>query len=221
MKTCVVVAAYNEEKRLASVVRDLKKAGYDWVVIVDDGSSDKTASIAEKAGATVLQHIINRGQGAALRTGIHYAADYGAEAIVTFDADGQHQVSDIPRLLKPIEDGKADIVFGSRFLGKAVNITAGKRFVLKLGALVMWIFSGIRLTDSHNGLRALNKKAAKRIVITFDGMEHASDFVEETGRNHLRWKEVPVTIVYHEKGQHPLKAIRMGFKLLARKVFGW
>lgn len=223
MKTVIIIAAYNEEKRIAAVVKDVKKHGWRWVVVVDDGSKDNTYLAAKKAGADVLSHIINRGQGAALRTGMNYAIKNGADVLVTFDADGQHLPSEIQKVVKPVIEGRRDVALGSRFLGtsRTVNISAAKRTVLKLGAFVTYVFSGIKLTDSHNGFRAFNRKAAKRINITFDRMEHASEIIEEIAKHHLTYTEVPVTIIYHEAGQHPLRSIKIGLKLLARKVFGW
>ena len=223
MKTAIVIAAYNEAKRIGKVVSDVKHAGYRWVIVVDDGSKDATAKVAEKAGADVLRHIINRGQGASLRTGIHYALEKGADVIVTFDADGQHLAREIRKVAKPVVEGRRDVTLGSRFLGssQAVNISAGKEFVLKLGAFVTYVFTGLKLTDSHNGFRAMNRKAARRISITFDRMEHASEIVEEIAKHHLTYTEVPVTIIYHEEGQHPLNSIKMGVKLVVRKVLGW
>jgi polyprenyl-phospho-N-acetylgalactosaminyl synthase len=221
MKTAIVIAAYNEAEHIAQVIKDVRAQGYSWVVVVDDGSDDATYDLAKKAGADVLRHIINRGQGAALRTGIHYALTHNAEVIVTYDADGQFIASDIKRVAKPVVEGRRDVALGSRFLGHAKNMSLGKAFVLKVGALVTYIFSGIRLTDSHNGFRAFSRKAAKKIRITFDEMEHASEIIEEIAKHRLTYTEVPVTVIYHEPGQHPLRSIRMGLKLVLHKVFGW
>lgn len=221
MNTAIVIAAYNEQGSVGNVVREVKKAGYPWVIVVDDGSKDKTYDEAVKAGADVLQNVINRGQGAALRAGINYALQEGADIIVTYDADGQFRANEIGRVIEPVKKGRADITLGSRFLGETVNISTGKKLVLKLGALVTFIFSGIMLSDSHNGFRALNRKAASKIRITFDRMEHASEIIEEISTWRLKYEEVPVTVIYHEAGQHPLKSIKMGIRLVAKKVLGW
>jgi polyprenyl-phospho-N-acetylgalactosaminyl synthase len=220
-KTAIVIAAYNEAKNVAQVVKDVKAAGYKWVVVVDDGSKDATYTAAKKAGADTLKHVINRGQGAALRTGINYAVEHGADYVVTYDADGQFIAGEIDKVLKPVIEGRRDVTLGSRFLGRAKNISTSKRFVLKLGALVTYIFSGIKLSDSHNGFRAMNRRAAKKIHITFDRMEHASEIIEEIAKHKLTYTEVPVTVIYHHPGQHPIKSIKMGLKLIAKKVFGW
>ncbi len=221
MKLAVVIAAYNEAKHIEEVVRGIRKEGHSWVIVVDDGSHDATSALAKKAGAEVLRHAINRGQGAALRTGFHYAYEHGADVAVTFDADGQFLPSEIAKVAKPVLEGRRDVALGSRFLGTAKNISPAKRIVLKLGALVTYVFSGIRLTDSHNGFRALSRKALKHIHITFDEMEHASEIIEEIAKHKLTYTEVPVTVIYHEPGQHPMRSIKMGVRLVLHKVFGW
>lgn len=220
-KVAIVIAAYNERARLGPVVQGVIKAGYPWVIVVDDGSTDSTSAVATRAGADTLRHPINRGQGAALRTGIDYALEHGADFIVTYDADGQFVPEDIPAILLPVTSGRVDVALGSRFLGKAIGIGPGKKFVLKLGALVTLIFSGVRLSDSHNGLRCLSRGAAQAIRIRFDRMEHASEIIDEIAKHRLRYEEVPVTVIYHEAGQHPLRSIKMGLKLVFWKVFGW
>lgn len=218
----VVIPAYNEEKVIKSVISDLKKEDYKNIIVVDDGSKDKTSEIAKKEKVTTIRHIINRGQGAALRTGIDYALSKGADIIFTFDADGQHQAKDIKRLIKPILDKKYDVALGSRFIGKGMsNVPFFRRFILKLGALVLRIMYGAKLTDSHNGFRALSRKAAEKIKITSNGMEHASEIIEEIMRNKLRYIEIPVTIKYTEysklKGQSSLNAFKILFKMLIKR----
>src|SRR5262249_25034634 len=162
----VVVAAYNEEPRLAATLAGLRGRGYDNVVVVDDGSRDHTREVALASGAWVLRHLLNLGQGAALQTGIRFALDRGAGTVVTFDADGQHDPDQIPALAAPVRDGTADIALGSRFLGQAENIPFTRKLVLKGGVLFTRLFSGIKVTDTHNGFRALSRAAAEKIVIT-------------------------------------------------------
>jgi glycosyltransferase involved in cell wall biosynthesis len=218
MKVFIVIAAYNEQKKIGSVIRQLK--GYD-VVVVDDGSKDQTYSIAKKANVHVLRHVINRGQGAALKTGIDYALSNGADMIVTFDADGQFLASEIPKVLQPIKDRKADITIGSRFLGRTVNMPLFKRLVLKLGVVVVYLLYGIKVTDSQCGFRAFTKEAASKISLKSDGMEHAGEFMWEIMRNSLRYKEVPITVIYDEyslgKGQSWTNSLRLGLKMLFRR----
>lgn len=217
----VVIAAYNEAEKVGAVVAGLKREGYRNTIVVDDGSRDETAARARAAGAMVLQHALNRGQGAALKTGIDAALAMGAQQIVTFDADGQHDPREINDLLKPVQQGAVDIALGSRFLTKRSRVPFLKRVVLKGGILFTWLFSGIRLTDAHNGFRALSRSAAQRIAIHHDRMEHASEIVEEIRRKHLRFREIPVTIKYtaysQQHGQSPLNSLRIAGNLLLRK----
>ena len=217
----ITIAAYNEEKSIAKVVKGLRKHGYRRIIVVDDCSRDDTGKQAEKAGAIVLRHPINLGQGAALKTGIDYALQHGADIIITFDADGQHLPEDIPTLIQPIVKGDVEIALGSRFLGGS-DVPFMKRLVLKGGILFTWIISGIRLTDTHNGLRALSRGAAQKIQIRQNRMEHASEIIDEIHRKRIPFKEVPVTIRYTryslEKGQSVLNAFEIAFKMIIRKL---
>jgi len=194
----IVVAAYNEEKNIPRVVSGLLKAGYNDIVVVDDGSKDNTCEAAVKAGATALQHVVNRGQGAALKTGIDYALEQGADIIVTFDADGQHRIEDLPAIIKPVVMDVSDITFGSRFI-KKTKVPLMRRVLLKGSVLVLLLFYGIKMTDAHNGFRAMSRRAAEQINITADRMAHASEFVEETRRLGLRYKEIPITVKYTDE----------------------
>ena len=220
MRSFVVIAAYNEEAHVGAVVRDVKTHGFD-VIVVDDGSADGTAREAEKAGAIVLRSPINRGQGSALRTGINHALDAGAEAIVTYDADGQFVADEIASLIEPIEAG-ADVVLGSRYLDRqAVNLSAQKRLAHTLGRIWTWLFSGRWYSDPQCGLRAMSASAARTITITIDRYTHASEILDEIARHRLRVREVPVTVIYHRRGQSSLAAITIGVRMLIRKVVEW
>lgn len=217
----VVVPAYNEAACVGRVVEQLRRV-YPNVIVVDDGSSDETAAIARGAGACVLRHAVNRGQGAAIQTGIEYALQRGAEYVVTFDADGQHDVADIRRLLEPIVRGRCDIALGSRFLGEALDLPASRRILLQLGVLFTRLTSGARLTDTHNGLRAFRRRAAQKIEITLDGMAHASELIDQIARSGLAYMEVPVTIRYTEysraKGQSSRGAVKIALHYLLGRV---
>ena len=216
----IVVPAYNEAHAVAEVVSALRLA-YANVVVVDDGSSDDTATEAEAAGATVVRHLMNRGQGAALQTGIDYGLKCGADTIVTFDADGQHRVDDVGALLAALDESNADIVIGSRFLGADREIPFLRRLLLRAGALFMRITSQVQLTDTHNGLRAFRRRAAQQIRITLDGMAHASEIVDQIYLHNLRVIEVPVVIRYSEysrrKGQSGFAAFRIVFDYLLKR----
>lgn len=218
----IVIAAYNEEKRITQVIDSLKEQGYQNIVVVDDGSRDKTADVAECAGATVLHHVINRGQGAALKTGMDFALRNNAGIIVTFDADGQHQANEIAVLTAPVQTGEVEAALGSRFLEKKSNVPWHREAMLKGGAFVIWLFYGIQLTDSHNGFRALKKDALQKLELKADRMEHASEILEQIAAKKIKYKEVPVTITYTDyslqKGQSSLAAFGILWNMIKNKV---
>ncbi len=195
MKTAVVIPAFNESRQVRAVVMGVKSY-VDMVVVVDDGSIDDTAVQALSVGAMVLRHIVNRGQGAALKTGIDYALGQGADVIITFDSDGQHDPADIPLLLQALKSGQYEVALGSRFLSTVSNVPWLRRLVLKVGVLFTKIVSGIKVTDTHNGLRALSAQAAERINITQDKMAHASEILDEIATKNISFTEVPVNIIY-------------------------
>jgi glycosyltransferase involved in cell wall biosynthesis len=216
----VVVAAYNEGARIGATLEGLCRRGYP-VVVVDDGSHDDTAAVAARHPVWILRHALNRGQGAALQTGIDFALRQGAAVVVTFDADGQHDAADVEAVVRPVREGAADVALGSRFLGGAVGLPPARRLVLRLGVLFTWAFSGVRVSDTHNGFRALSAGAARRIRITHDRMAHASEILDQVRSLGLRYVEVPVTITYSretlDKGQSSWNALRIAGQLLLRR----
>lgn len=212
----VVVPAYNEATVIGAVIADLRRQIKN-VVVVDDCSSDATASVAQSAGAVVLRHVINRGQGAAIQTGLEFALRRGATAIVTFDADGQHAADDLPVLLRPIHEGNADFVLGSRFAGGSV-VPPLRRATLKFAVVFTRLTSGLRVTDAHNGLRAFSRRGAEAIHIRLDRMAHASEMMDQIRSSGLPYTEVPVRVRYTEytrrKGQRGVHALRVAFDYL-------
>jgi glycosyltransferase involved in cell wall biosynthesis len=213
----VVVPAYNEGLVIGAVVGELRAAGRN-VVVVDDCSSDGTGAAAAAAGARVLRHPVNLGQGAALQTGIRYALMQEADCIVTFDADGQHRAEDIAVMIETQAATGADVVLGSRFLGRTENMPPLRRVVLKLAALFTRLTSGIAVTDAHNGLRLLTRRAAARIRITQDRMAHASEIADQIGSLGLSVAEAPVTIVYTEYSLHKGQTLANAFNILAELI---
>jgi polyprenyl-phospho-N-acetylgalactosaminyl synthase len=216
--TWIVIAAYNEGAVIRGVVAEVVRAGWP-VVVVDDGSRDTTVAEARAGGAIVVRHAVNLGQGAALQTGIDYAIRRGAESIVTFDADGQHNAGDIPALVEAL--GGADIALGSRFLGKEVEgASAGRLALLRTATLVSNGLSGLKLTDAHCGFRALRASAAPALRIMQDRMAHASELLRKIRNSGLRVVEVPVTVRYTEhsmsKGQGGAQAVRILFDYFFR-----
>jgi glycosyltransferase involved in cell wall biosynthesis len=218
----VVIPAYNEGTVIFRVVSDVKRAGYS-VVVIDDGSSDTTAEQARAAGATVIKHPFNLGQGAALQSGIEYALTQAAECIVTFDADGQHRVSDISRLTDALVRERADFALGSRFLGQAPNLPALRRLVLHAATAFTRLTTGLQLTDTHNGLRAMTRRGANAIKLRQNRMAHASECLAQIASSGLRYVEQPVTIEYSAyslaKGQHVRDAVHILLDLFARKLY--
>lgn len=218
MKVFIVIAAYNEGKSIAKVIHGLKRAGYNNIVVVDDGSRDNTYDVALNAGAITLRHVVNRGQGASLKTGIDYSILNDADIIVTFDADGQHRVEDLKAMITPVMNGKCDVTLGSRFL-KPIDMPFFRRLTLKIAILVVWFFYGAKMTDAHNGFRVMNRKAAKAINITSDRMEHASQIVEEIHRKNISFKEIPITILYTDYSiQHGHGSLRQAINVFARMI---
>ena len=210
----VVVAAYNEARVIGGVIAELRRDSHR-IVVVDDGSSDMTARVAAECGAIVLQHPINLGQGAALQTGIEFALLRSAEVIVTFDADGQHRVGDIGKLVEALQKHRADFALGSRFLGAAVNIPPLRRMLLRAATLFTRVTTGLRLTDAHNGLRAMTRRGAQRIRLRQNRMAHASEILGQIAASGLKFVEVPVTIEY--SGYSLTKGQRSGDLIIIRE----
>lgn len=206
----IIIPAFNEEKTIGNVIDQVRRY-YSDIVVVDDGSSDATSVIAKQHGAAVLQHRINRGQGAALETGDEYARQNNADIVVHFDADGQFLASEIGDLVDALERGHLDIVIGSRFLEKKSHLPLLKNYLLfPIARVINRIFFNIRLTDPQCGFRALTKNALKNITIENDGMAHCNEIIVKTLRYNLSFREVPITVIYNEFGQ----SIGGGSKLL-------
>lgn len=216
----IVIPAFCEEGTIGRVVQELK-GRYANIIVVDDGSTDLTGREARRAGARVIRHAVNRGQGAALQTGIDRALDRGARWIVTFDGDGQHSAGDVAALLAPLQAGQAQVALGSRFLSHTSHVPFRRRWLLKAAVLFTRWTSGLRVTDTHNGLRAFERGVAQRIQIRLDRMAHASEILDQIGRMDVRWVEVPVHVTYTQysraKGQSGLGAFRILVHYLLRK----
>lgn len=218
--TWFVVPLFNEGQVVGDVIRDLRTR-YPLVVCVDDGSEDDSARIAEEAGAVVVRHPYNMGQGAALKTGIDYALrDAAMRQVVTFDSDGQHRVDDAAAMIATREEKGVDIVLGSRFLDDRTRPGLLKRAVLRGAVLYTNLTSGVKLTDAHNGLRVLGREACEKIAIEQNRMAHASEIVEEIGRHRFTVAEHPVHIIYTDysrsKGQPLLNSVNIVIDMLFR-----
>ncbi len=210
MKITTVIPAYNEDEKIGAVIGKLKPY-VDEIIVIDDSSNDNTYETARLAGAVVARHIINRGQGAALRTGTRLALDRGADIIIHFDADDQFQAEDIPEMLTPLRDNTADAVFGSRFLTKKSNLPKMKEYVIMpLARLVNRLLFKIKLSDPQSGFRALSRKSAEKLIIENDGMAHCTEIIHQLFKNGDRVVEAPITVIYHEFGQR----LGGGFKII-------
>ena len=221
MSTYIIIPAFNESPGLAAVLESLLPLNYG-IIVIDDGSTDETYKIAGTFPVLLIRHVLNLGQGAALETGMEAARKLNADFVIHFDADGQHNPSDIAQLLVPLQKDEADIVFGSRFLEKkpsGLNFT--KKIILKAGRWINYLITGILLTDAHNGLRAFNKKALHSIHFHQPGMAHASEILYEVRRKSLRYLEMPVHIRYTDyskrKGQGLLNSVNILFHLFFKK----
>lgn len=215
----VVIPAYNEAGVLKEVLGELRQYNRSYnIVVVDDGSSDGTADVAGGFDVHILKHPINLGQGAAITTGIEYALQEKADIVVTFDADGQMSAEDIGAVVNEVENGKVDVALGSRFLTAPPKGMPGmKKIGLKLATILTKISTGLKITDTHNGLKAFKAEALRKIVITQNRMAHASELLSEIARNKLTYREVPVTIRYTEyskaKGQSIFNTINILYEL--------
>jgi polyprenyl-phospho-N-acetylgalactosaminyl synthase len=199
-KIFCVIPVFNESGVIGKVIDEVRPL-VDGLIIVDDGSCDDTARISADHGATVVSHILNRGQGAALETGNSYCLQQGADIVFHFDGDGQFLTDEIKDVLEPLEKDECDIVFGSRFLGKETKMPVLKKHVLFPLARIFNQTLGVRTTDPQCGFRAMNRLALEKIKINNDGSAHCSEILEKASRFKLRIKEVPITVVYNEFGQ--------------------
>ena len=210
----IVVPAFNEAPVIDEVISGVRSV-FCHVVCVDDGSTDPTGEIARRAGAHLVRHPVNLGQGAAIQTGVEYARRQpGARVFATFDADGQHRVGDVAAMVDRLGAGDVDIVIGTRFGGRARSRPPlAKRLVLRTAARLSRQGRRLGLTDTNNGLRVFNKKVADGLNITLGGMSHANEFVALIAENGWRVAEYPVEVLYTDysksKGQPLLNGVNI------------
>lgn len=212
----IVIPAYNEAGAIAETLEPLKALPFR-VVVVDDGSTDNTARHAHEAGATVLRHSCNLGQGAALQTGLTYALTQPeTRFVVTFDADGQHDAADIARMLEPLERRECDVTLASRFAaaGMAPGIALRRRLVLQLAVALTRVMTGLSLTDTHNGLRAFTAGAARQISLSQNRMAHASEILSQIAARKLRYREIPAVVRYTAYSRAKAQALSNGVNIL-------
>ena len=209
----IVVPAFNEAGVIGGVITDLRSV-FTHVVCVDDGSDDDTGDIALRAGAHLVRHPVNLGQGAAIQTGVEYVRRQpGAQVFATFDADGQHRVEDLVAMIDRLGRGDVDVVIGTRFGPGVSRPPLLKRVVLQTAVRLSPRGRRLGLTDSHNGLRVFNKTVADGLDITMNGMSHATEFIMLIAENRWRVAEQPVEVLYTEyssaKGQPLLNGVNI------------
>ena len=215
-----IIPAYNEERFIGSVVLKAKKY-VDTVMVIDDGSKDLTAEIAHAAGAIVVRHETNRGKGAALNSGFEKARELRAQAVVVLDGDGQHRAEDIPRMIQPVLDEKADMVVGSRFLGVTSDAPLYRKVGQKIMTLLTNATSGVKSTDSWSGFRAFSQKAIEAIKFREGGWGADPEFQFQAREHNLRVSEIPISAVYEEKAKrnpltHGLKTVNAVIRLIGQ-----
>ena len=197
MKITIGIPAYNEEKNIASIITKLKNIT-DSIIVCDDGSSDMTSEISKNLGAVVISHKKNMGYGAALRTIFQKSVELDSDILVTFDADGQHRIEDINKILQPLENNEADVVIGSRFLDNESKIPNYRKIGIKVITKVTNASLKKKLTDSQSGFRAYNKQALTQISPSEMGMGISTEILIKASSKGLRIAEIPITILYHD-----------------------
>ncbi|VVA43499.1 Glycosyltransferase family 2 protein [Candidatus Roizmanbacteria bacterium] len=196
----ILLPVFNESQVIYSVIKSIQREEWKNILVVDDGSTDDTYQKAKESGAIILRHVINRGKGAAIKTGLEAAKKMGSEIVVTLDSDGQHNPKDIKKMVKQIKKG-SDVVLGIRDFRKR-NIPRYKVFLNYLGNILTWMFYGLWVSDSQSGFRVYNKKAFSLIRINNDRYEFETEIVREIVRNNLKWTEKIVDVRYSDYDQN-------------------
>lgn len=214
MKRIAVIPAYNEAKAVVPVVQEALRH-VDAVIVVDDCSSDGTAEAARQAGAEVVRHPLQRGAGRATATGIQAALRMGAEFIVTLDADGQHLAEEIPILLRPLQEGEADMTLGCRLVDRR-SMPLIRRLGNSFANYWTWLFFNIKVSDSQSGYRGMTRETAEKLPLQARGYEFCSETLGEAARLKLRLVEVPVTVIYTEYSMSKGQSLSTSIKTLAK-----
>ncbi len=218
--TWIIIPAYNEASVIADVISDVRNAGYANILVIDDGSKDTTYDTAKKTGIVALKHRINRGKGAATKTGIEAAKLMGADIIVTMDGDGQHNPDDIARLIEPIKRNHCDVVLGSR-LKNPEGMPWYKILHNHIGNAIVWFLYGLWVSDSQSGFRAYSRHAAEVINTKTDRYEYDSEVIREIYKYKLKFKEIPIEVRYTEysMGKATKQSLANGIKTVYRMLF--
>jgi len=216
LKVIIGIPAFNEEKNIGAIVAKLKEK-YDYVLICDDGSSDMTSTIASSLGAIVVKHPKNLGYGAAIKTIFNESRKIDGDVLITFDADGQHQISEIDSVLKPISEDKADIVIGSRFLGTTKDIPKYRKIGIKTITGLTNAMTGSNISDAQSGFRAYSNKVLTEIFPTESGMGISTEILIKSSKKQMKIIEVPITVSY-ENNSHSQEPISHGTAVILSTV---
>lgn len=200
-KILIIIPAYNESKVIGGVISEVKKAGFTDIIVIDDGSSDATKKAAEDAGAKVYSHSINRGKGAAVKTGLTVAQEKSADIVVTMDGDGQHDASDISKVIEPLINGKYDAVLGTRNYDRS-HIPLIKLIYNNVGNLFTRVLTGRWISDSQSGFRAYSSRVIELVSSVGDKYEYDSEIIREISRHDIRYIEVPINVLYTSYSQN-------------------
>ena len=210
----ILIPIFNEEKKIKSVISELLPS-FKNIVAVNDGSTDSTQEILESLDVVILRHSINLGAGAAISTGFRFIQNQkNAQAVVTFDADGQHSVEDAKAFAREILLCKEEVIFGSRFIKSKLNIPTIKRIVLSVVVFFTNLLSKVNLSDAHNGLKAIKKTALKKIDINIDQYGYESQIINEVSRKGITYKEMPTNTIYTEYSKNKGQKLNNGLIIL-------
>lgn len=218
----IIIPAYNETEVIASTIKPLIEKGYE-VVVVDDGSAKSVETYLDKLPVHFLRHDINLGQGAALQTGMEYAKQFNPDYVVHFDADGQHNFSDIDHFISLLEEKKVDIILGSRFLKEeSIQLVPKKRrSLLKIARVINYFFTGLMLTDAHNGFRVMKGSVLNKIRLTEKRMAHATEILKLIKKNKIKFAEGATEIRYTDyslqKGQKAVDSVNILIDLIINR----
>lgn len=217
---CIIIPTFNESEKIGEVVKSLYDLGWETIVVVDDGSTDASATIAHEAGAYVVSHMINRGAGAAVMTGLRVAQILDADSAVTFDADGQHDSQDVEVLVSAMETQGVDVVLGVRDFSSKIMPRSNK-VANYIGNLFTWLIFRIYVNDSQSGLRAYSRRAMQTIQFDYQGYEYCSAIIGQIKQKKMKYAEVPIATRYSEYSTNkPMKQnLLNGVKTLIRLVY--
>jgi glycosyltransferase involved in cell wall biosynthesis len=219
MSACVVIPTYNEEKRIGQVLAELVANNFD-VIVVDDCSRDKTLEVVKQFPVYFVEHLVNQGQGGALRTGTHLAQKLNFDIVAHFDADGQHRLEDLQKIIALFETSDYDVIMGSRFLEEKSDLPANKEKILALAKIFSRTMLQLNFSDPQNGLRAFRLNVLDKINWQRNDFQHCTEILSLIVKNNLHYCELPIKVNYDEYSTQ--KAVRprmsMGWKLLANKI---